>query len=269
MLGGIEPCSFIDFPGRVAAVLFLRGCNLQCRYCHNPQLIPRTGAGGGPDDGTLEFLQKRRGLLGGVVVTGGEPTLQARLPVLLEAVRSMGFAVKLDTNGTRPEVVGRLIAERLLEYAAVDVKIAPGPGSRWLCRRRPGNARAARRCRDPVRGAHDRSRRGARPGGSPGAGPETGRGRSPPLAPAAGRGHNRTGSLGAVAAPGPGDPFRRCGRGRLPGDHGARARGGPQAAGGALERARVRAAPVRARPSASPETLRPTGSAGLRFRLSA
>lgn len=133
MLGGIEPCSFIDFPGRVAAVLFLRGCNLQCRYCHNPQLIPRTGAGGGPDDGTLEFLQKRRGLLGGVVVTGGEPTLQARLPVLLEAVRSMGFAVKLDTNGTRPEVVGRLIAERLLEYAAVDVKIAPGPGSRWLC----------------------------------------------------------------------------------------------------------------------------------------
>jgi pyruvate formate lyase activating enzyme len=133
MISGIQPCSFIDFPGNIAAVLFLQGCNLSCRYCHNPQLIPLSGERSISEAEALRFLQKRKGRLTGVVVTGGEPTLQDSISGLLRSIRSMGFRLKLDTNGTRPEVVRRLASENLLDYAAVDIKIAPGAGSQRLC----------------------------------------------------------------------------------------------------------------------------------------
>ncbi len=133
MIGGIQPCSFIDFPGNIAAVFFIRGCNLKCRYCHNPQLIPFHAEPSIPVPDALEFLRKRCGKLSGVVISGGEPSLDRGVPELLQAVRSIGFSVKLDTNGTQPDFVRNLVSEKLLDYAAVDIKITPGAGSTWLC----------------------------------------------------------------------------------------------------------------------------------------
>jgi pyruvate formate lyase activating enzyme len=133
MIGGIQPCSFIDFPGNIAAVLFLQGCNLRCRYCQNPQLMPISGERSISEADALKFLGDRKGRLTGVVVSGGEPTLQDSMLELLNPIRSMGFSIKIDTNGTRPDAVRRLVTESLIDYAAVDVKIAPGPASHSLC----------------------------------------------------------------------------------------------------------------------------------------
>ena len=137
-VGGLEKCSFIDFPGALSAVVFTRGCNLRCGYCHNPALIScepgaaagAGGGGGGADafldaEAVLRFLAARRGLLGGVVVTGGEPTLQPDLDGFIERVRALGFCVKLDTNGTRPEVLAGLLARGRLDYVALDYKDLP------------------------------------------------------------------------------------------------------------------------------------------------
>ncbi|MBN2370081.1 MAG: anaerobic ribonucleoside-triphosphate reductase activating protein [Vicinamibacteria bacterium] len=133
MIGGFQPCSFIDFPGRLAAVVFTQGCNLRCRYCHNPELLPLSCPGGVNIADVLRFLDSRRDKLTGVVVSGGEPTLHDDLPDLLCSIRQRGFAVKLDTNGTRPSVVRRIVDRRLVDFVAVDVKAPPGASSRWLC----------------------------------------------------------------------------------------------------------------------------------------
>ncbi len=134
MSAAIHPCSFVDFPGRVAAVVFTQGCDLRCRYCHNPDLCRCGGAPGGDRRRELmELLARRRKRLGGVVVSGGEPTLHPELAGLLRAIRGPGFAVKLDTNGMRPDAVEALAAEGLLDFAAVDVKMAPGSSSLALC----------------------------------------------------------------------------------------------------------------------------------------
>lgn len=133
MISALQACSFIDFPGRLAAVVFTQGCNLRCRYCHNPGLCPLPRGHCAREAETLRFLETRRGRLTGVVVTGGEPTLHDELPALLRAVRALGLAVKLDTNGTRPAVVRDLVARRLVDFVAVDVKLPPGAPSRWLC----------------------------------------------------------------------------------------------------------------------------------------
>lgn len=133
MIAALHRCSFVDFPGHVAAVVFTGGCNLRCRYCHNPELCAPAGK---PDLGlrsVLDFLDTRRGKLTGVVVSGGEPTLHPDLPAMLEAVRALGFAVKLDTNGTFPEVVRDIVDRGLVDYIAVDVKKEPGVSSAWLC----------------------------------------------------------------------------------------------------------------------------------------
>ncbi len=129
MIGGFIPCSLLDYPGRTAAVIFLRGCNLRCRYCHNPELCTPEGEAVTDRAALGEFLERRRGRLGGVVVTGGEPTSRPDLADLLEWIRSFGYPVKLDTNGTRPERVRSLAGAGLLDYAAVDVKT--GPESPW------------------------------------------------------------------------------------------------------------------------------------------
>jgi pyruvate formate lyase activating enzyme len=133
MIAALQPCSFVDFPGRLAAVVFTQGCNLRCRYCHNPELLPLSRADGVGIADVIRFLDARRGKLSGVVVSGGEPTLHDDLPDLLFATRQRGFAVKLDTNGTRPSVVRRLVDRRLVDFVAVDVKVPPGAASRWLC----------------------------------------------------------------------------------------------------------------------------------------
>lgn len=124
MIGGFQPLSFIDFPGHLSAVVFFQGCNLACQYCHNKGLIkPQTS--GDPDETCLEWLVKRKGLLTGVVLSGGEPTLVPGLAGLIRKIRDLGFAIKLDTNGMLPSVVETLVADGLLDYVAVDVKISP------------------------------------------------------------------------------------------------------------------------------------------------
>ena len=121
---GIQKLTLLDYPGRVACTVFLGGCNFRCPYCHNWELL-----GDAEEVMTVEellsFLRKRQGILDGVCITGGEPTLHPELPALLRAVRELGYAVKLDTNGYRPEVLGALLNAGLLDYVAMDLKNGP------------------------------------------------------------------------------------------------------------------------------------------------
>ena len=126
-LGGMQKLSLSDYPGRLAAVLFTRGCNYRCPFCHNPQLVTGPCAELDPDN-VLAFLERRRGQLDGVVVSGGEPTLQADLPAWLERLRALGYAIKLDTNGSRPWVLESLLEAGLVDHVAIDLK---APAARY------------------------------------------------------------------------------------------------------------------------------------------
>jgi pyruvate formate lyase activating enzyme len=132
MIGGITCCSFIDFPGRLSAVAYVRGCNLRCPYCHNAGLTDPEGPCALGPEAFLRFIESRRGRLDGVVFSGGEPTLQPRLRALIEVTRNLGFAVKLDTNGTRPDVLEDLLTQGLLDYIALDLKDEPAAYVTWL-----------------------------------------------------------------------------------------------------------------------------------------
>jgi pyruvate formate lyase activating enzyme len=130
-IAGLVKSSTVDFPGHLAAVVFSPGCNLDCFYCHNRYLL--TGASQRLQEAeVLAFFQKRRTLLDGVVFSGGEPTLQQDLVDFVRQVRQIGFKIKLDTNGTRPDVLERLLSETLLDYAAIDYK-APWPRYNEFC----------------------------------------------------------------------------------------------------------------------------------------
>lgn len=126
-IGGLQKTSLIDFPGRVSCVLFLAGCNYHCPYCHNPQIVKKPA--GSPSNRKLEefysFLKQRAGFLDGLVITGGEPTLQPGLVELCKTVKQIGYAVKLDTNGSRPDVLQSLLDGSLVDYVAMDIKAAP------------------------------------------------------------------------------------------------------------------------------------------------
>lgn len=122
-IGGWLKYSLIDYPGKIAAVVFTQGCNFRCRYCYNRELVlPSHFKDPIPEDEVLAFLHRRRGLLQGVVISGGEPTLQSGLLEFIRKIKKMGFAIKLDTNGSRPDVLAKLLAEKLLNYVAMDVK---------------------------------------------------------------------------------------------------------------------------------------------------
>ena len=127
IFGGIQKTSLIDYPQKVSCILFLSGCNFRCPYCHNPQLVAETKTP--PDFLTekwfLQFLEKRKGFLDGVVVSGGEPTLQNRLPSLCKKIKALGYPIKIDTNGSRPEILRRLIDDKLVDYIAMDIKTVP------------------------------------------------------------------------------------------------------------------------------------------------
>jgi pyruvate formate lyase activating enzyme len=126
-IGGLQKHSFIDYPGKISCVLFLAGCNFSCPYCHNPQLVGSPGVAEEPltIEDFLAFLAERRGLLEGVVISGGEPTLHSDLPDLCRRIKHMGYAVKMDTNGSRPQMLRRLITENLVDYLAMDIKMEP------------------------------------------------------------------------------------------------------------------------------------------------
>ena len=121
-IGGLMPVSLSDFPGRVAAVVFTQGCNFRCPFCHNGNLISmdRQRSDLLREEEVFSMLAARRGKLGGVVISGGEPTLQPDLPDFLRALKHLGYALKLDTNGSRPEVLARVLP--LVDYVAMDLK---------------------------------------------------------------------------------------------------------------------------------------------------
>ena len=123
---GLQKLTLLDYPGKVACTVFLAGCNLRCPFCHNSELIDAGAAEPVMDDGELlDFLKKRQGMLDGVAFTGGEPLLRPELPALLRCVRELGYPVKLDTNGTLPEALDRVLADGLVDYVAMDIKNSP------------------------------------------------------------------------------------------------------------------------------------------------
>ena len=125
MIAGIQKLTLLDFPGHTACTVFLAGCNMRCPFCHNAELFGGKVEEVMSTDAFLKFLATRQGLLDGVCVSGGEPTGDPQLPQLLRAIKDLGFQVKLDTNGSRPEILKKLLEENLVDYVAMDVKNSP------------------------------------------------------------------------------------------------------------------------------------------------
>ena len=129
-IGGVQKLSLVDYPGHVAAALFLSGCNMRCGYCHNPELVlPERLVPSIPVKDVLTFLASRRDRLDGVVISGGEATIHDDLPLLCRLIREMGFDIKLDTNGTRPAMVRQMITEETIQFVAMDIK---GPLEKYV-----------------------------------------------------------------------------------------------------------------------------------------
>ena len=121
-LGGLQKMTLLDFPGRVACTVFTVGCNFRCPFCHNSSLVFSPAVPELSQDDFFAFLRKRRGLLDGVAITGGEPLLHADMPEFIEKIRALGYAVKLDTNGAFPDRLAEILRAGLVDYVAMDVK---------------------------------------------------------------------------------------------------------------------------------------------------
>ncbi len=119
---GLQKMTLLDYPGRVACTVFFGGCNMRCPFCHNAELLDGTAPAVMEEEELLSFLRKRKGLLDGVAITGGEPLLQKDLPEFAAKIRELGYPVKLDTNGTYPDRLNRMISEGLVQYVAMDIK---------------------------------------------------------------------------------------------------------------------------------------------------
>ena len=126
-IGGLQKTTLLDYPGKVACTVFLPGCNLRCPFCHNAGLVlPQRISGEFMEESQVfSFLERRKGKLDGVCVTGGEPTVHPDLPEFLEKIRAMGFLVKLDTNGSHPQMLRQLLEAGTLSYVAMDIKNSP------------------------------------------------------------------------------------------------------------------------------------------------
>ena len=125
MISGLQKMTLLDYPGKVACTLFLQGCNYRCPFCHNSELLGHDGEAFMTEEAFFAFLQKRIGLLDGVCVSGGEPTLYTGLEEMLRRIKALGYGVKLDTNGSRPEVLKALVEKGLVDHVAMDVKNSP------------------------------------------------------------------------------------------------------------------------------------------------
>ncbi len=128
ILGGLQKLTLIDYPGHIAATVFTVGCNFRCPFCHNPELVISNFQF--PISNILErdffnFLETRQGKLEGVCITGGEPTIQPDIQEFVQKIKELGYKVKLDTNGTRPDVLRLLYAQNLLDFVAMDIKNSP------------------------------------------------------------------------------------------------------------------------------------------------
>lgn len=123
---GLQKMTLLDYPGRVACTVFLGGCDFRCPFCHNFELVTGPLPEAVSEDEFFAFLDKRRGLLDGVAITGGEPCLRHDLPEFIARIRQAGFPVKLDTNGYHPDMLARLLDGGLVDYVAMDIKNSPG-----------------------------------------------------------------------------------------------------------------------------------------------
>ena len=119
---GLQKLTLLDYPGRLAATVFLGGCNFRCPFCHNASLVVRGDDSEITEGELLSFLESRRGKLTGVCITGGEPTLNPQLPTFISKIRALGYSVKLDTNGTNPDMLISLVRDGLVDYVAMDIK---------------------------------------------------------------------------------------------------------------------------------------------------
>jgi len=123
LIGGFQKFSLIDYPGKICAIVFTSGCNFRCKYCHNPELVdPQKFPTPVREEKILSFLEKRKGKLDAVEITGGEPTLQHDLLWFIARIKEMGFLVKVDTNGSNPDVLEKLIDSKVVDYVAMDIK---------------------------------------------------------------------------------------------------------------------------------------------------
>ena len=125
MICGLQKMTLLDFPGKIACTVFLGGCNFRCPFCHNSELFMGKPEKLMENEEFFDFLKSRKGLLDGVCVSGGEPTLYKNLPEFLAKIKEQGFLVKLDTNGSRPTLVKELVEKNLVDYIAMDVKNSP------------------------------------------------------------------------------------------------------------------------------------------------
>jgi len=126
-IGGIQKLTLIDYPGKVSATIFTFGCNFRCKFCHNSDLVePNLFFHEIKIDEILKFLEKRKKVLDGVVITGGEPTIHTDLPNFIKKIKDMGYCVKLDTNGSNPKMLADLIEKKLVDYIAMDIKAPMG-----------------------------------------------------------------------------------------------------------------------------------------------
>jgi pyruvate formate lyase activating enzyme len=123
--GGIQKNSFIDYPGKLSAVLFVSGCNFSCPYCHNPDLAKGKLPHPLTEEQAYAFLDTRKGFIEAVVLSGGEPSLCKDIYRICRCIRSMGYPIKLDTNGSRPQVLEKLLQEKFVDYVAMDIKTDP------------------------------------------------------------------------------------------------------------------------------------------------
>jgi pyruvate formate lyase activating enzyme len=122
-IGGLQKISLIDYPGLISAIVFLQGCNFRCSYCHNPELVdPKLFRSCLDEKKVLEFFKTRKGKLDAITISGGEPTLQKGLISFIRKIKKIGFAIKLDTNGSQPQVIAEILREKLLDFIAMDIK---------------------------------------------------------------------------------------------------------------------------------------------------
>ncbi len=122
---GLQKMTVLDFPGRVACIVFTFGCNFRCPFCHNASLVTGDGESDITEEEFFDFLKKRQGILDGVCVTGGEPLLQKDIEAFLGKIKEMGYEIKLDTNGMYPEILKKLVNAGLVDYVAMDIKNSP------------------------------------------------------------------------------------------------------------------------------------------------
>ena len=122
IIGGFQKFSLIDYPGKISCIVFTQGCNFRCPYCHNPELIPFMPLVKIKEETILSFLERRKGKIDAVVITGGEPTIHQDLLKFIQKIREMGYLIKLDTNGSNPEMLEIIINHSLVDYIAMDIK---------------------------------------------------------------------------------------------------------------------------------------------------